>query len=77
MSERAKGLLIRIAERLIDGPKCRNCDHDADIHTEEKCLGAVYDHGTHVSWCDCPRLRRRGKANERNRPDAVREPDRS
>lgn len=53
MSNRAKNLLLRIVERIMDGPKCPNCEHDVAIHDEGRCLGAVYDRGTHVRWCDC------------------------
>lgn len=53
---------MRIVERIVDGPKCPNCHHDAAIHDEGKCLGAVFDrNGTHVRWCDCDTLDRKGK----------------
>lgn len=59
MSGRAKNLLVRILDRLMDGPKCPKCDHGSDIHYEDKCLGAVYDKstGVHIRWCDCANLR--------------------
>jgi len=58
MSNRAKGLLVRIWERLVDGPKCPNCGHDTAIHDEGRCLGSVEERGMHVRWCGCTSLRK-------------------
>jgi hypothetical protein len=65
VSNRAKGLLISLLDRLFDGPKCPNCKHDVAIHYDEGhcyCLGAKYDHGVHVGWCDCTDTRKKEKA---------------
>lgn len=53
MSGRAKGLLLRILERIIVGPQCA-CGHDVAVHSDETghCLGANY--GKDPYWCDCP-----------------------
>lgn len=59
MSSRGKSLFARLVERF--GPRCLNCGHDATIHYGGKCLGAVYDHGVHVRWCDCTTLHRKEK----------------
>lgn len=76
MSNRAKNLLFRLLDRIIDGPQCPNCKHDADIHYGRGyCLGAKYDRlGEHESWCDCTSLRKKEKDSDGKGPDPVRGP---
>ena len=55
MANRAKGLLVRILGRIIDGPQC-SCGHDVAVHGDSgQCLAAVYNHGVHSHWCPCVR----------------------
>jgi hypothetical protein len=64
VSNRAQNLLLRILNRIIDGPQCPNCSHDKMSHVEAgRCLGANYDKaGTHIGWCTCTSTRKKEKA---------------
>lgn len=71
MSGRAKGLIMRVLDRIIDGPPCPNCKHDVSIHWEDgHCLGAVMEHGKHVRWCTCLSPKKE-KEDERTGSDSV------
>ena len=53
----------------MDGPRCPNCKHDANIHIndgyhEARCLGACYERlGQPNYWCECTSLRKKEKVH--------------
>ena len=64
MSEHNKGLFQRVWEGMLGlvNRVCPNCGHDVNIHGEnDRCLGAVYDHGVHLGWCECDSLVKKQK----------------